>query len=545
MLSRLTSLLAHRISFKFLFTSSLTIVVIFVMLFLFISRQQENHIMEQVKKQAKILHRQVILTRQWVAGHGCILITKTPGIRSNPYLEQPDVEGTDGSEYTKITASILTARLSEAASSDGGYSFRLTNKAPLNPASVPDKVESEALRLFESSRAEGIFRTEIRDGRKILRYLAPVCVTERCLQCHMVQGQKPGDVGGCLSVFIPMDDARSAINQSRLTLLGVGAIFAGSLVALLFVATRALVFKRIGDIREALSRMDVDKSGGGPLPDGDEIKEIADFCYFLDERLQDQHKELERKISDATRDLYETNNSLETANRELKKLNEAKSEFFSDISHELRTPLTSIKGAADILERKASYGDPTYVDIIKRNADHLIKSVVDFLDYSKIEAGQLELVLERSSIVSVAEDAILSQKALAAGRSINIALEAANDPYLNFDRQRIFQVITNLLSNAVKFSPDRGDVSLTIQSEDGEVTVCVQDDGPGIDEGFHEAIFRKFYQVPDPKGTAMHKGSSGIGLAICNGIVEAHGGRIWVESEPGRGSRFFFSLPAG
>jgi len=539
------SLLGHRISFKFLITSSLTIVVIFLMLFLFISRQQENHIMEQVKKQAKILHRQVILTRQWVAGHGYILIKKTPGIRSNPYLEEPDVKGEDGATYTKITPAILTARLSEAASNDGGYSFRLTNKAPLNPTSVPDKVESEALRLFDSSQSQGVFRTEVRDGKKILRYLAPVHITENCLQCHMAQGHKPGDVGGCLSVFIPMGDARSAINESRLTLLGVGAIFAGSLIALLFVATRALVFKRIGDIREALSRMNVDKSGDGRLPDGDEIKEIADLCYFLDKRLQDQHKDLERKIGDATRDLYETNESLETANRELTKLNEAKSEFFSDISHELRTPLTSIKGAADILARKASRGDPIYIDIIKRNADHLIKSVVDFLDYSKIEAGQLELVLERSSIVSVAEDAILSQKALAAGRSINIALEAANDPYLNFDRQRIFQVITNLLSNAVKFSPDRGDVALTIQSEDGEVTVCVQDDGPGIDEGFHEAIFRKFYQVPDPKATAIHKGSSGIGLAICNGIVEAHGGRIWVESEPGRGSRFFFSLPAG
>jgi signal transduction histidine kinase len=133
-------------------------------------------------------------------------------------------------------------------------------------------------------------------------------------------------------------------------------VFAGSLVILVFVAARSLVFKRLNDIRAAMSRMTISKQVENHKRHGDELKEIADFCYLLDEEMKNQHEELERKIAEATHDLSETNRSLESLNLELERLNQAKSDFFSDISHELRTPLTNIKGAADILDRKASAG---------------------------------------------------------------------------------------------------------------------------------------------------------------------------------------------
>ncbi len=253
---------------------------------------------------------------------------------------------------------------------------------------------------------------------------------------------------------------------------------------------------------------------------------------------------MERKIAEATHDLSETNRSLEAANLDLERLNQAKSDFFSDISHELRTPLTNIKGAADILDRKASCGDPTYLDIIKRNTDHLIKVAIDFLDYSKIESGKLELDLEEASLKDVAEDAVLSQNVVAQKRSVELVLEVPEDLRMVFDKQRIYQVLTNLLSNAVKFSPPGNKVFVRINASDGEsAEVCVQDSGPGIEEKYHEAIFKKFYQVGGQQDSKIHKGSSGIGLAICKGLVEAHHGHIWVQSRPGEGSSFFFSLP--
>lgn len=546
MLSRLRLFFAQRISFKFLFISAAAIIVVFFLVFVWFSRQQEDHIMEQVEKQAIILYKQIVLTRQWVADKNCLLIPNSPEIRPNPFMEKPVVHGTDGQTYVKISPSVLTRLLSDRALKSGYYSFKLTNTNNLNEKNAPDVFELEALQHFRSSPkpSAGIFRREEAGGRHVLRYVAPVYVNESCVQCHMAQGYKTGDVGGCLSVFIPMDEASAAIDRNRTILLGGGLGLAATLVFVLFVSTRSLVFKRIRDIKGVMSRLNLDKSEEFPISTGDELKEIADFCYILDEKLKTQHQELEKRIADATRDLSSANRNLETANKELERLNKAKSDFFSDISHELRTPLTAIKGAADILARKSSCDNPEYLDIIMRNTDHLIKSVVDFLDYSKLEADQLELTLERTSIKQVALDAIQSQKTTAAKKAVAITLEAEEDQVLMFDKQRIYQVFMNLISNAVRFSPEGKTVKVGIEALDGTAVVAsVEDEGPGIDAEHHEAVFKKFYQVPHGGSRTIHKGSSGIGLAICKGLVEAHGGDIWVESEPGKGSRFLFMLP--
>lgn len=544
-MTRLKAFFGQKISFKFLVTTSVAITAIFVVVFFWFSWQQEEHIMEQVRKQAIILHKQIVLTRQWVADNNAVLIPKTPDIRSNPFLEKPDVHATDGTVYTKISPSVMTKLLSDRAVKSGLYSFRLTNTTHLNPSNAPDEFELEALKLFRSSDRESVVRTEQISGKTVLRYVAPLYVNENCMQCHMAQNFKFGDVGGCLSVFIPMDEAKAAINRNKAILLGGGTAFAMSLVALLFLSTRSLVFKRIHDIRTAMSKITVGSSGENQGPHGDELKDIADFCYLLDEKMKTQHQELEKKIADATRDLSETNRDLEAANRALESLNRSKSEFFSDISHELRTPLTSIKGAADILARKSAGEIIEYVDIIRRNSDHLNKIVLDFLDFSKIEAGQLDLDLRSNSMRDVAEEAILSQKAMAEKKHLRLNLIGPRSQHARFDRQRIYQVLTNLLSNAVRFSPEQGTIVLRItQDGNGCVQVAVEDRGPGIENRYHSAIFRKFYQV-EQQDKKLHRGSSGIGLAICKGIVEAHGGRIWVESRPGQGSRFAFTVPTG
>lgn len=546
MLGRLRLFFAQRISFKFLFISAAAIIGVFFLVFVWFSRQQENHIMEQVEKQAIILYKQIVLTRQWVSDQNSVLIPKGSDIRANPFMEKPEVYSTDGETYVKISPSVMTRLLSDRALKSGFYSFKLTNTNSLNEANAPDAFELEALNRFRSSPTmpEGIFSREEVGGRHVLRYVAPLFVNESCVQCHMAQGYKPGDVGGCLSVFIPMDEASAAIERNRAILLGGGLGLAGTLVLVLFVSTRSLVFKRIRDIKGTMSRLKLDESDDLPIGTGDELKEIADFCYILDERLKSQHQELEKRIAEATRDLSSANRELETANRELERLNKAKLDFFSDISHELRTPLTAIKGAADILARKASCEDPQYLEIIVRNTDHLIKSAVDFLDYSKLEADQLELTLERTAIEQIAMDAIRSQQTAAAKKSVSITLDAEEDQFLMIDKQRMYQVFMNLLSNAVRFSPDGETVKVAIEVLDGSaVLASVEDDGPGIEAEHHEAVFRKFYQVPDSGGRKIHKGSSGIGLAICKGLVEAHGGDIWVESEPGKGSRFVFLLP--
>ncbi|MFH0960732.1 MAG: DUF3365 domain-containing protein, partial [Pseudomonadota bacterium] len=211
------------VSFKFLVVTSAAIALVFTCLFFWLWRYQEDQIMEQVRKQATILYNQIAVTRQWVAEHKALLREKRDGVTSNPFLQDPDLKFPDGTVFTKMTPSIVTTELSERASRNGLYYFKLTNVNYLNPNNAPDELESKAIETFQRSGEKEIFRVEYDGSKSILRYIAPVYVTEDCLSCHSGQGYSPGEIGGCLSIFIPMDEARKAVQKSGVVL------FAGTL----------------------------------------------------------------------------------------------------------------------------------------------------------------------------------------------------------------------------------------------------------------------------------------------------------------------------
>ena len=531
------------ISVKFLVVSATAITTIFAVLLAWFWNLQSEHIMEQVRKQAIILNKQITLTRQWCSETNGILMEKSSGLDSNPYLENPDVRADDGKIYTRITPSILTTLLSAKARNSELYWFKLTNDVFLNPGNAPDDLEKKALKTFRENGSDGFFQTDLVNGRPTLRYLAPVYLTGDCIQCHAENNAGVGNIGGCLSVFVPIDGAQAAIRKNTVLVFGGGVGLALSLVGLLYVITSSLVFNRIKEIRESISNLGLAQSEQSSKQQGDELKEIADFCYLLDTKLRTEHDDLENRIKEATRDLSLTKDRLEKANRELEALNRVKTEFFSDISHELRTPLTAIKGAADIISRKSPDHSPQYMEIIKRNADHLTKLVVDFLDFSKIEDGQIELEYGESSFNEIIESAVKSFESESSAKSLSIICDA-DDAMFSFDSTRMFQVMTNLLSNAIRFSPEGGTIKITTEKlGDAMFRVSVADQGPGILEKFQKNIFRKFYQVKDAVSASFQKGSSGIGLAICKGLVEAHKGRIWTENDPGGGAKFLFEIP--
>lgn len=531
------------ISVKFLVVSATAITTIFAVLLAWFWNLQSEHIMEQVRKQAIILNKQITLTRQWCSETNGILMEKSSGLDSNPYLENPDVRADDGKIYTRITPSILTTLLSAKARNSELYWFKLTNDVFLNPGNAPDDLEKKALKTFRENGSDGFFQTDLVNGRPTLRYLAPVYVTGDCIQCHAENNAGVGNIGGCLSVFVPIDGAQAAIRKNTVLVFGGGVGLAFSLVGLLYVITSSLVFNRIKEIRESISNLGLAQSEQSSKQQGDELKEIADFCYLLDTKLRTEHDNLENRIKEATRDLSLTKDRLEKANRELEALNRVKTEFFSDISHELRTPLTAIKGAADIISRKSPDHSPQYMEIIKRNADHLTKLVVDFLDFSKIEDGQIELEYGEASFNEIIESAVKSFESESSAKSLSIICDA-DDAMFSFDSTRMFQVMTNLLSNAIRFSPEGGTIKITAEKlSDAMFRVSVADQGPGILEKFQKNIFRKFYQIKDAVSASFQKGSSGIGLAICKGLVEAHKGRIWIENDPGGGAKFLFEIP--
>jgi signal transduction histidine kinase/CHASE3 domain sensor protein len=236
---------------------------------------------------------------------------------------------------------------------------------------------------------------------------------------------------------------------------------------------------------------------------------------------------------------------LERKGRELEAASRHKSEFLANMSHELRTPLNAVLGYAELI-RDGIYGDipakmQDVLERIQHNGRHLLGLINDVLDLSKIEAGQLVLSPVECSLRELALGVIGATEALAAEKKLALELDVPADlPPLRGDERRITQVLMNLVGNAIKFT-ERGSVGIRARMEDAELVVSVFDTGPGIAHEDQRRIFEEFQQVDS--SSTRRKGGTGLGLAIARRIVELHGGRIWVDSTPGRGSTFHFTLP--
>jgi PAS domain S-box-containing protein len=221
-----------------------------------------------------------------------------------------------------------------------------------------------------------------------------------------------------------------------------------------------------------------------------------------------------------------------------------KDEFVSVVSHELRTPLTSLRGALGLLQggllREAEPKAQRMVHIAVESTDRLIRLINDILDVERIASGKLALHRQAWPAANLVGRAVAEMRGLATQAEVRVEIGAVVGT-VDADADRIVQTVANLLSNAIKFSPAHSIVHVAAEERGSEVVFCVSDQGTGIPADQHEAVFGRFAQV-DASDTREKEGS-GLGLAICRGIIEQHGGRIWVHSEPGAGTTFYFTLP--
>jgi signal transduction histidine kinase len=240
------------------------------------------------------------------------------------------------------------------------------------------------------------------------------------------------------------------------------------------------------------------------------------------------------------------NDELRRLYTELEETSRHKSEFLASMSHELRTPLNAIIGFSEVL-REEMFGQVNekqaeYLDDIISSGNHLLSLINDVLDLSKVEAGQVELEVGPFSLREALERGVVMVREQATEEGVQVELSAGPEvDVVEGDERRIKQIIFNLLSNAVKFTPTGGEVDVSAIRVNGEVRVSVADTGPGIAPGDHERVFEEFQQTD--AGLEQHEGT-GLGLALSKRLVELHGGRIWLESELGKGSTFVFTLPA-
>ncbi|MEM1000215.1 MAG: ATP-binding protein [Bacteroidota bacterium] len=237
--------------------------------------------------------------------------------------------------------------------------------------------------------------------------------------------------------------------------------------------------------------------------------------------------------------------------REIERLKEMEAfrrEFLGDVSHELKTPIFAIEGFVETLLDGALEDKKVnrkFLQKTRKHAERLSSLVQDILIISQIESGDLGMNREAFRIVDLINDVLdsLAYKFTKKGRDIRyeVVLNGLDDTLVNADKQRIEQVLRNLIDNAVKYGDNRGTVQITLKTgPDGKVVIQVQDDGPGIEPHHLPRLFERFYRVD--KSRSRGKGGTGLGLAICKHLIEAHGERLWVESEVGEGSSFQFTL---
>jgi signal transduction histidine kinase len=443
-------------------------------------------------------------------------------------------EGTPGNGVIEeqIDASSFQGLIANARLGESGYAYAVDSaggtiahpNSAVNypggprPASLP-----QVQTAIHSNQRRGSMVGRDLKGRKVLSAYATV-----------------SPIGWKVFVDQPLSQALAPLRSS----LWRTAILLGAFL-LVAVAVSLLLARRL--VRP-VRRMQVaaERIGAGAYDEridlrrGDELGGLADEFNRMAASLQESYAELEQKVEERTRELGDKSRQLEVASKH-------KSDFLANMSHELRTPLNAIVGFSQVLQEKL-FGEVNekqqeYLNDILSSANHLLSLINDILDLSKVEAGQVDLEVTSFSLEEAIDRGVVMIRERAMKNGVELGLEV--DPNIDLvegDERRIRQVIFNLLSNAVKFTPKGGRVGISTERSDGEVRVAVRDTGPGIAAEDQERIFEEFQQTG--VGVEQREGT-GLGLALSRRLIELHGGRIWVESELGKGSTFLFTLPVG
>ncbi|HMO19877.1 MAG TPA: HAMP domain-containing sensor histidine kinase, partial [Candidatus Melainabacteria bacterium] len=226
------------------------------------------------------------------------------------------------------------------------------------------------------------------------------------------------------------------------------------------------------------------------------------------------------------------------------RLEQLRQDLIAMVSHDLRAPLTAIRVVLDMVGQ-GIYGElkgrgAIQIENAQQSTEYLISLVRDLLDSHKLESGTLEIEKADTSVGKIMKKTLTTVEGSKSNQTVKIEVDYTNDA-LKADEDRIVQVLINLISNAIKYSPDNSTVWVTAGMEGLNIKFQIKDEGPGIPKEMHSAVFERYRQLEQSSETK--KKGFGLGLAICKALIEKHQGKIWVESEPGKGSSFCFQIP--
>ena len=336
----------------------------------------------------------------------------------------------------------------------------------------------------------------------------------------------------------------------RNTIFLLGGLMLVAIVAATLIGTRRLVHPVKVLTRSAQDIAEGDLTASIQISEGGEIgllgKSLEEMRLKLKESIDEIQRwnvKLEERVKDRTRELEQLMEEVSRLHA-IRELDHLKSEFISSISHELRTPLGFIKGyVTTLLRTDVSHSKKTgreFLQIIEEESDKLQELVENLLDTSRIQARSFTVEKKPIDIVKLARKVVEKVQSITDGYSLLLSFEPSL-PSVPGDSRRLEQVLHNLLDNAIKYSSQGSRTTISGKMENDHIQVSVADEGQGIPHAELSKIFNAFYRIHSPNEQKVR--GAGLGLTICRAIVEAHGGSIWVESAPGKGSIFHFTLP--
>jgi signal transduction histidine kinase len=462
-------------------------------------RQLEQNFYALARERGQGLFDLMEIVREWNARNGGVYAPISEINPPNDYLHHSrrDIDG-QGVPMTLINPAYMMRQISDLSQEQNGLSFHVTSLKPLRPDNAPDDWEKTALEGFERGDTPRLELFPNGGGEAVFRYIAPLKVSKACLSCHVQQGYKLNDIRGGVSVTMPAGATLATLHAEIRRMLfqhAIAYLLVTGLLTLLYLRTQAH-FKSL------------DAAGHA-------------------------QEELVRR---RTRELTEANAKLERSNTELE-------QFAYAVSHDLQEPLRMVASYVQLLGRryqgKLDEDADAFIGFAADGAKRMQRMITDLLDYSRVQTkadpfcpvplGEaLDLALGNLDLII---------------RETDSTVEAvrADLPTVYGDKGLLGRLLQNLIGNAIKYRDDQRKPHIRIQAQrkDGDWLFSISDNGIGIEPQHFERIFRVFQRL---HGHGRFEGS-GIGLAICKKIVERHGGEIWVDSTPGQGTSFHFTLP--
>lgn len=427
-----------------------------------------------------------VLVRRWASMHGGLYVPPTEQYPPNPYLtfiDDRDVVTSDGRILTLVNPAYLTRQLHELGDDQYGVKGHITSLKPIRPENKADEWEVIALTAFEKGDVDEYSSLFKIDGKEFLRYMKPMITEQACLKCHEHQGYKVGNIRGGVSVSVPMESYYNVAGRQINRLLLAHILIYITVMLISIYAYRAL-------FREMQKR------------------NLAQI-----------------KVAESDR--------LKTA-------------FLRNMSHEIRTPLNSVMGFSELIANPDSTPEErvTYASVLNKNSNHLIDVVTDVLTVSSIETNQIKVQKQKVNINEVVGSLCerFRGEADRKGLELSIILSLPDiQTEIVTDEEKLSSILCKITDNALKFT-SKGKIEIGYNLVDSFFEFYVKDTGSGIEPEVQKVMFEMFRQG-DSKLNRKYEGS-GLGLAIAKAYTEILGGEIWADSTPGKGSEFYFTIPA-